>query len=97
MVTFMFQAYCTGHAGRNEPSFGRRKREVNETEVEYQNEANVNSTEEEPEHVREMIEVSYILSFILHEQYHCFVCGEYMTNLTLIHLSSIFVPETPEW
>ncbi|KAJ9583139.1 hypothetical protein L9F63_022518, partial [Diploptera punctata] len=51
-------AYCTGHAGRNEPSFGRRRRQVNETaEVENQSEGNINGTEEEPEQVREMIEV----------------------------------------
>jgi len=50
------QAYCTGHAGRNEPSFGRRKRELNETDyVEDQKDA-TNTTEEE-EQVREMIEV----------------------------------------
>jgi hypothetical protein len=50
------QAYCTGHAGRNEPSYGRKKREINETEqVEDQKDA-VNSTEDE-EQVREMIEV----------------------------------------
>ena len=50
------QAYCTGHAGRNEPSFGRRRRDVNETDyVEDQKDAK-NSTEEE-EQVREMIEV----------------------------------------
>lgn len=50
------QAYCTGHAGRNEPSFGRKKRELNETEqIEHQKDA-ANSTEEE-EQVREMIEV----------------------------------------
>jgi hypothetical protein len=50
------QAYCTGHAGRNEPSYGRKKRDLNETEqAENQQEA-TNSTEEE-EQVREMIEV----------------------------------------
>lgn len=27
-------AYCTGQAGRSEPSFGRRKRDVNSTEIE---------------------------------------------------------------
>jgi hypothetical protein len=53
------QAYCTGHAGRNEPSFGRRKRELNETDsIEDQKDA-TNTTEEE-EQVREMIEVYYL-------------------------------------
>ncbi|PNF26529.1 hypothetical protein B7P43_G13971 [Cryptotermes secundus] len=49
-------AYCTGHAGRNEPSFGRKKRELNETEQMEQQKDATNSTEEE-EQVREMIEV----------------------------------------
>lgn len=28
------QAYCPGQSGRSEPSFGRRKRSLNETETE---------------------------------------------------------------
>jgi hypothetical protein len=58
--TFIFpQAYCAGgaHAGRSEPSFGRRRRDVNGTVTADKNPAeNVNGTEEE-EHVREMIKV----------------------------------------
>ncbi|XP_063218677.1 uncharacterized protein LOC134528938 [Bacillus rossius redtenbacheri] len=55
-------AYCTGHAGRSEPSFGRRRREVaadspaeQVAEVDEADEAS-NSTDEE-EQVREMIQV----------------------------------------
>jgi hypothetical protein len=52
------QAYCAGgHAGRSDPSFGRRRRDVNGTVTADKNPAeNVNGTEEE-EHVREMIKV----------------------------------------
>ena len=63
-----WQAYCTGQTGRSEPSFGRRRRAVDEDqvvdgkdhdedEVRVQQElAATNGTEEE-EQVREMIEV----------------------------------------
>jgi hypothetical protein len=50
------QAYCTGHAGRNDPSFGRRKREVNETDY-LEDQKDATNTTEEEEQVREMIEV----------------------------------------
>nr|CAD7601352.1 unnamed protein product [Timema genevievae] len=57
-------AYCTGHAGRNEPSFGRRKREISESndttevnEVEESQEKSNSTEEEEQEQVREMIQV----------------------------------------
>ncbi|KAK7863129.1 hypothetical protein R5R35_002011 [Gryllus longicercus] len=52
-------AYCTGHAGRSEPSFGRKKRETNETDYDDKpenSEKSLNGTDEE-EQVREMIEV----------------------------------------
>lgn len=29
--SYFFQAYCPSHAGRSEPSFGRRRRDVNES------------------------------------------------------------------
>nr|CAD7408874.1 unnamed protein product [Timema poppensis] len=57
-------AYCTGHAGRNEPSFGRRKREITESndttevnEIEESQEKSNSTEEEEQEQVREMIQV----------------------------------------
>lgn len=76
------QAYCQGASGRNEPSFGRRKRALNESEpIDDDETTRVNGTlivegakrnatdnddddddagessNEYPEHVREMIEV----------------------------------------
>ncbi|XP_059489050.1 uncharacterized protein LOC132204524 isoform X3 [Neocloeon triangulifer] len=51
-------AYCTGHTGRSDPSFGRRRRDVNGTVelTDSNGNNNINGTEEE-EHVREMIKV----------------------------------------
>lgn len=34
MCLLKIQAYCPGQSGRSEPSFGRRKRSLNETETE---------------------------------------------------------------
>lgn len=34
MWSLRIQAYCPGQSGRSEPSFGRRKRSLNETETE---------------------------------------------------------------
>jgi hypothetical protein len=41
-------AYCNSLAGRSEPSFGRRKRSVNETEAEESVFVNGTLSEEEP-------------------------------------------------
>ncbi|XP_046985731.1 uncharacterized protein LOC124555752 [Schistocerca americana] len=61
-------AYCTGHSGRSEPSFGRRKRDVtNETGEVEENDQYKNGTEEE-EQVREMIEVFESRHDILQEE-----------------------------
>lgn len=58
-IVLNFQAYCTGHAGRSEPSFGRRKREVeNDESGQLSNSSkSENNTAEDEEQVREMIEV----------------------------------------
>lgn len=34
LINTNFQAYCPGHTGRSEPSFGRKRREANTTEIE---------------------------------------------------------------
>lgn len=64
---FPFQAYCTGHSGRNEPSLGRKRREIasisNADTVVTSDVKEKNGTDDE-EQVREMIEVSETFSFI---------------------------------
>lgn len=62
----MSQAYCTLHAGRTEPSLGRRRRDVgnnkkNETAVDNTNAETAETAENvqsEEEKVRQVIEVS---------------------------------------
>lgn len=59
----MSQAYCTLHAGRTEPSLGRRRRDVgnnkkNETAVDNTNAETAENVQSEEEKVRQVIEVS---------------------------------------
>ncbi|KAL1455022.1 hypothetical protein WDU94_009145 [Cyamophila willieti] len=53
-------AYCTGHSGRNEPSLGRKRREIaniNDDAVVVNSEGKTKNGTEDEEQVREMIEV----------------------------------------
>lgn len=72
-MCFVMQAYCTGQTGRSEPSFGRRRRAVDEDQVvdgkdhdedgeriRVQQELVATNGTEEEEQVREMIEVRAI-------------------------------------
>lgn len=75
MFVVGWQAYCTAPSGKNEPSLGRRRREVGSDSAVLDADMKAENSTEEEEQVREMIEVHSII----------------VTNSSLIHYSTLMV------
>lgn len=61
MFVVGWQAYCTAPSGKNEPSLGRRRREVESDSAVLDADMKAENSTEEEEQVREMIEVHFIV------------------------------------
>lgn len=59
------QAYCTAPSGKNEPSLGRRRREVDSDSAATDGDMKADNSTEEEEQVREMIEVRFPSSCLI--------------------------------
>lgn len=75
MFVVGWQAYCTAPSGKNEPSLGRRRREVGSDSAVLDADMKAENSTEEEEQVREMIEVHSII----------------ITNSFMIHFSTLMV------
>lgn len=83
MFVVGWQAYCTAPSGKNEPSLGRRRREVESDSAVLDADMKAENSTEEEEQVREMIEVHFIvvtISFLVPSLHFWFQIFRFILN-----------------